>query len=163
VKAHWFRVELGPRGKVRSWRRVEAQGQDGVAVVYVLAESEAEVGRLAYNAYQRALLKARRAKLEAEGRCRCGRPKDLDGKRCSRCVELGRIYNRRRDAKRRGETVPPMHRKDRDEERKAEFRRDFELSILIECENALEACRTKADFGRWLAGRIANLQRRRAA
>jgi hypothetical protein len=160
---HWYRVELGPRGKVRSIKQVERQGEDGVSVVYVLAGDPANVSRLAHNAYQNALLKARRAKLEAEGRCRCGRPKDLDGQRCSRCIELARIYNRRRDAKRRGEEVEPMHRRDRDEERRAEFRREFELSILVECENALEACRTKGDFARWLRQRMAKLEGRRRA
>ncbi len=164
-----FRVEVDQDGKVISIREVERAGTDRGGVFYIRARSEKAAGKAAFNAYYKLRVRARRAKLRAEGKCDCGRPRDLPvapGSKtlralCRACTESNRESHdrkRRRDA---GEAVPMPDKGETLRRRREAERAEDRLEILRQVNRRFLADR--AGFARWLQGEIEKLAGRSAA
>lgn len=155
MSAHWYCVELDLDGNVQRCERVDAKPEHaGCGVVYVLADDEGSAKKKAYNLYQRIRLTERRVRYLAEGKCRCGRDRDLTGKReCSKCRERGRLHWARQTAKKKGApapALPPQQRKERLAERRDEARASIRLEVLQEVFAAWQDSATNGQFTAWL-------------
>jgi len=151
----WYRLVLDERGKVDSCECVDAAGESSLRVVYVMARTPKEAARKAYNRHCALRLRATRKRLDAEGKCRCGRERDRAGfKRCSWCKDRSRVYHERLEAKARGEAVAPLSVRETRDRRRAEESAGFEVSLLVEVEAAADTCRTMGAFRSWLRNRI---------
>jgi hypothetical protein len=161
----WFRVETDSKGRVLSVSLVECAGTDEKRVFYVPAGDEdaaRELGRKAFNAYAAARNRENRARLRAEGRCDCGRERDLPGKNCSVCLQKSREYDARALARKHGENVPPADWKGSRDARRAADAEALRLSVLEEVD---QVWRSKGAVGLriWLRRELARLGKGRAA
>ena len=158
----WWRVVLDAQGKVVSVRATDSRHEDP-NVYYVRALNQDDAGRIAFNAYARVRLAARRKQYKAEGRCQCGRPRDAETLKCSACLKKERRYHERHAAKARGEEVPPLDRRTALRERRESEEADLRLRILREVAGVWQASTTNRAFTRWLEGEIAKLDKVRGA
>lgn len=163
----WYRVTTDAKGKPLAASVVEASGPEEARVFYVQAEDEEaakEAGRLAWNAYMRPRMRARKAELTAAGKCvKCGKPNDRAPKdRCSACKARESGYSERRRRRARGEEVPALDRKAAVRDRRAADADLLRLSVLEEVD---EQWRSKGTIGlrAWLRKEIARLSKGRAA
>lgn len=163
-----FRVEVDEDGKVLSIREVERAGTAKGGVFYVRARSEKAAGKAAYNAYHRLRLRDRRARYRAEGKCDCGRARDVRKPgsneffiNCSACLKGmtdSKERKRRRDA---GEDVPRPSVGESLRRRRQAEREEHRLEVLREVNRRFLADRQ--GFARWLQGEIEKLAGRSAA
>ncbi len=157
----WFRLELDSSGKVLSCTAVERAEQNGSSWLYIQASDAKTASRLGMNAYMRDLMRKRRARLDAEGKCRwCGRKGDRGpGKRCTICLPRESHYQQRKRDKAAGKPVPELDRKVAIAARKAEERAaviasagpSLRLSVLLEVQQAWQDAPTNGAFTAWLA------------
>jgi hypothetical protein len=163
--ATWWRVELSESGKVlKCSEAIEPPVKPGCAsIFYVLAVDQAAAERAAFNAYCAANNRRRRARYDAEGKCRCGRPRDTEFKRCSACLALDREHDERYKARKRGETVPPRDRLAVDARRKQNEAQQARLAVLREVEQAWLEASTNKLFTAWLKREIEAITGRRVA
>ena len=168
----WWRIEVNASGKVVDCRVVEHADADGSHVFYVRASNQKEAGREAWNAYCRAVMRARRVKLKAENKCRCGRPNDREpGKRCTICLEADKTYGKRARERAAGKKVEPLNRQDALQRRRAEEQQraveqtkpSVRLQVLLEVQEAWQNASNNAAFTRWLNAEIEKLTGRRVA
>lgn len=156
----WFRVETDGAGKVLSVTLVESAGDDSRRVFFVKAldEGAAEAaGKIAFNAYYRKRQRAHRAKLRSEGRCDCGRALDAGGKVCKFCRKRSRLYDARAEAKKRGEVVQPLSRKETRDARRFDEAAAFRREILEEVDRKWRELGT-LKFRIWLRRQIAGFE-----
>lgn len=103
----WYRIEVGQDGKVVSCELAEKPEEDNGLIFYVRAKDQRHAGRLAFNAYMLAITRARHAQYDREGKCRCGRKRDVAGRRwCSVCLEANKVYKDRSRKLAAGKTAP---------------------------------------------------------
>lgn len=154
----WWRVETDAKGKIVSARAVEAAGTDAGGVFFVRAKDEADAGRRAFMAYQLEATRARRRRYLAEGRCQyCGRENDRGGTlRCSICLKGHKVHKERRNARDRGEEVPPPDWRAAHQARRAQEDAALCLEKLREVNRKLLALGKDAGM-RWLRGEIERL------
>jgi hypothetical protein len=154
----WWRIEVGPSGKVVSCREVEDHdaGPNRATVFFVKARCQAEAGRRAWNEYCRLVQSRRRGELKAAGKCCwCARRNDrAPGKRCSRCLEAETARDRVHLAAARGELVELPNRAASIAARAEGERREIRLSVLGEVREAFERSQTLGQFAEWLARRL---------
>lgn len=165
-KAQWYRCRLDAEGKLIECTPVEEVGTDSGGVFYVQALSEALAGKRAYNSYYRLRQRAHRAKLRAAGKCKCGRPCDTDGVGCSHCRERNKLYDKRAEARRRGEVIEPLARKESRDERRAEEAQQARLAVLLEVEKAWKRAvkeRSSSVFTAWLGEQLKRAGKRERA
>lgn len=161
----WYRVSFDKDGKLQGIRAVDKQHKPGERIFYVVARDKhqaLELARTLWKEYAneeaRTALAARRAKNEADGLCRCGRPRDReDVKKCADCRALDNNHNSRYEKRKRGETVKPLDRRTVLRERK---RRDALKIAATAYEDALEAskrCNSLGELRRWLHAKITKI------
>lgn len=132
---HW-RVLFGRDGAIKSI--TEIQGARGRDWIIVHAPTEELARKAAFNAYCAQKKRERIKKLDAEGRCKCGRKRDVEGQLgCSVCLERMHGYRAARK-KREAEGTAETHVRDetarvqtylvRHRERTSEVR----LEVLLE-------------------------------
>lgn len=153
-KRQWFRVLVDASGKAVDCRPVSAEGDASGGVFYFLATSASAAARLASKSHESRLLAARRARYDAEGRCKCGRERDrLPLLTCSGCDERHQLHVERRRAKNRGEEVPPLDRRAVLQERKRSDLDTVRFETLLDVQRIL--ARQGADgLRRWLGVQI---------
>jgi hypothetical protein len=166
----WFRLELDGSAKVISCVKVIAAGTSEGGVFYVPARNAESAAKLAYNAHNAALLRARRAQYAKEGRCRCGRPQPeraandprLGEKRCDVCLKKQSEHNKRRALREKGVDIPKPDRRTAIAARRVEEADILRLSVLKEVD---EVWRAKGAVGLriWLRKELARLSKGRAA
>lgn len=157
---HWYRVLL-VKGRPTSAEVVEAPETDTTAVVYALAKSKADAfakGRAAYNRYCAEKLAERRQRLAEENKCRCGRDRNVPGrKRCAVCLARGQA-DKRRLKERRAAGVEAHRdepaRVDANRARQRDRREEIRIETLIEVRRRWQVSQTNASFERWLDGEI---------
>lgn len=154
----WYRVEFDDRGRVVACDTAEQElYSNGHAVVYIAAESE-ELARIKAQ-HRRAymLLKERRARYRAEGKCRCGRETVPGGLTCEVCRERQRDDNARQYAARRaangGQRLSP---RDAQVARRSEVKQSARLEVLLEVRRVYERFLNtqKGSFVEWLYAEI---------
>jgi hypothetical protein len=154
----WWRIELDGAGALVSAQRLDGAPQhDGGGVYIVEATSEASAILLAQRTHQRDALRQRRAQRDAQGVCRCGRPRDSEFLRCSLCRVRSSRDQKRSAARKRGEPVEAAPKMLAQRERRATLAESERLSVLLEVKRAWEASPNIAVFGRWLATEITKL------
>lgn len=110
-RLHWFRCIFDHEGKQVACELAEPRETDGGLVHFVRARDIKQAWTKAEKRLHAAKARARRAQYERDGKCRCGREKDVPGgKRCSICVEEKRAENARRRDREHGEVVPTPDR-----------------------------------------------------
>jgi hypothetical protein len=135
----WWKVSLGAGGKVLSCTALERAPQDEAkgGIIYVRAPSRLDAeteARALLNAYHREKQARHNAKLRADGKCRCGRPKDPDYERCSECRDKDRLYKERDRKRAKGLAVAPLDRRVALGKRRRE---EHEAAVKVELERAL--------------------------
>jgi hypothetical protein len=149
----WWRIEFGPDGAVESCIEMDRGAPEGVLVVYVEAQDSQHA---IYRARQRIQQRERRVRYDAEGKCRCGRPRDAGGRLCNTCLVRDR-------EQRRGVTAGPKGPKQLD--RRADTKATEHLATLLAVRRVLSEV-GPAFIGRWLDEQIEELtggRKRRAA
>lgn len=176
----WWRIELNAKGSLVSVRRVESSEANSSTIVYVRAANEVEAkasARQAYNDVMRDVMRRRRERLFAEGKCGwCGEKNDRDReKRCSACVERDSGYSQRKRDKEAGRPVPKLNRSvalaARREQREAKVvesavasaEASIRLQVFQEVQDAWLRNRTVGAFSAWLNGEIAKLSGKKVA
>ncbi len=161
----WYRLAFDANGKLLAMRAADRQKKPGERIFYVLAadkESALAQGLELWKQYANAraaeLLAARRAANEAQGLCRCGRPRDRqDLKKCAECRALDNEHNARHERRLKGEDIPKRDRRQVLKERK---RRDELRVAAAAYESVLEAAqhhRTIGELSRWLRARLVKI------
>jgi hypothetical protein len=148
-----FRVEFRPDGSLDSCIEMDRGVPEGVLVVYVEAKDSQHA---IHRARQRLLQRERRARYDAEGQCKCGRPRDAGGQLC----HTRRARNR---AAKRGVSAGPKGPKHL--ARRADIRATERFATLLEVARVLAEV-GPAFIGRWLDEQIEELvgvRKRRAA
>jgi hypothetical protein len=165
-KRQWFRVLVDANGKAVDCKPVSAEGDEKGGVFYFLATSAGAAARLATKSHEARLLAARRARHHAEGRCKCGRPRDRKNPAgglflvCSGCDERHQVHEERRKARKRGEEVPPLDRREVLQERKRSELDSSRLATLIEVQRTADRFRRDPRaFANWLIKEIEALTR----
>lgn len=132
---HW-RVLFGRDGAIKSV--TEIQGQRGRDWIVVEAETEALARKKAFNAYCALKKRERIKKLAAEGRCKCGRKRDVEGQLgCSVCIERMHGYRAARK-KREADGTAETHVRDETarievfQARHRERTNEVRLQVLLE-------------------------------
>jgi hypothetical protein len=111
ITERWWRLTVDELGHVTSCEPVEAIGANGLGVIYVLAFDRKGAQKAAFNEYCNIRNKLRRARYDQEGKCDCGRMRDIEGKRkCTVCIAMRRRSKERAQAKARGEDVEQLDR-----------------------------------------------------
>jgi len=129
----WWRVETDADGKTVKCELAVAREHDTGLVFFVRARDTRHAGRLAFNAYMLAVTKARHAQYAREGRCKCGRDRDVAGKKmCSGCLARNAEYKKRNARRAAGETIPHQSRLEVIEQRRADDRDALRLAVLEE-------------------------------
>lgn len=160
----WWKIVVGDDGKVKSCELVDHAEKNGRTVFYVQAGDEDTAARLAANRYYAANNRRRRARYEAQGKCRCGRPKDsAEFKRCKVCRKLEAEHKDRHEARKRGEEVPLRSRVDQVQRRKADEAEQARLAVLIEVQDAWLSQPTNRQFTAWLRQQIEAIAGKRVA
>lgn len=147
------------RGATRVLARVE---EDGARVVIVQAHSKQEAEAIAYRQRQRMAQRHRRTRLRAEGKCDCGRARDLPGKTCSHCLKTQKDHTARYLARKRGEVVPPVSKAPAFAARRAEQAEAVRLEVLEEIDRQWTRLGT-AGFRLWLRREIRSLKAKEVA
>ncbi len=160
----WFRLEIDSVGKVLSCVAVERAEQRSSCWVYVQATDEAAAHRIGLNAYMRVVMRKRRERLKAEGKCCwCGRKNDREpGKRCTLCLGKDSEYGKRKNARVAGKPVAPLDRRVAIAERKREEQSQvvaavapsLRLAVLEEVQDAWCNTSTNGQFTAWLVKEI---------
>lgn len=150
----WFAVYLS-RGVVKNVVQVAGVGSDENDVYYVKALDKKQAQKDAYNLYCAQKKKTAIARLETEGKCRCGRlnPDIEEFKTCPIC-RLRAANNKTRTKEKhmtgqpvvRDETARVEQNLTRQRDRKNEIR----LEVLVEVQKAWQNNRTAGGFTRWL-------------
>jgi len=144
AELRWWLLRLDSTGKVLSCTPVDHAERNGDSWVYIQAADAKAAQRAAMNAYMRDVMRKRRARLIAEGKCAwCGRAN-------------------RKNAKAAGKPVPQLDRKvaiaaRRDEERQqavASAVPSVRLQVLQEVMQAWQDEPTNGAFTRWLTNEI---------
>lgn len=154
---NWYRVEFDARGHVVRVTLQSAPGESTNTVVYVEAKGIEAAGKLAERLYSRRKVAERRAKYKAEGKCPCGRERDLDGVHCSVCLsnKQGTRERRRMGLNRPDATALRLAKSDtRRRDRRAEMRHE----VLLELEAKLATFRSVAAAQLWVRREIRKLQ-----
>lgn len=135
----------------------EIEGPGDADWVVVTAESAEEALRVSVRAYARLKKKKVRARLHAEGRCRCGRPQRDGFKTCQVCAEYMKRY---RDPK-PWETAPkPMAERDEGarvlafQETSRNRKQETRLEVLLEVRKWWKDAPHTAAFAERLATEI---------
>lgn len=172
----WYRVEVTPSGKAITCERVASAEASDRMVFFVRASSPEEASRLAFNKHSAMLLKRRRQRYAAEGKCRCGRARDTLGRKdCSECRKRDRLHDERHQAKKRGEVLEPLSAGQtalRRREAEAAAQRaagrqegaaEMRLAVLREVQVAWREAPNNGSFTAWLAAQIEAITGRRVA
>lgn len=163
-----YRVELSSAGKVVSCTAVAGPLSEGNRVFYVEASDEAaarDLGRSAFTAYCRTKVQESRALRKEQGLCRCGRPRDRQGKmRCSTCSRLDAGQKNRTYRRAQGEDVPSPNRIETVSIERERNRTQLRIEVLREVRRKLVALHgdSKA-LSKWLVEQIDALIARSAA
>jgi len=162
---HWFRVELTAEGKLVSCVLAEGIRDGSVSVHFIRAHSSSAATECAYLEHNANLLRARRARLAAEGRCRCGREMDAESplKRCRVCRTKSVADEQRVRIRSKGINVPKPDRRAALAERRDEDRDAIRRATLAEVRAAWISARTNELFTKWLTAEIAKLAVRQVA
>lgn len=166
----WYRVELDSEGAVISSKLVESAGADRGGVFYIRAKSPEAAGKAAFNAYYKLRLRARRAKLRAEGKCDCGRARDVPVKpgskelraMCAGCLKNNMESHERKRRRDAGEDVPSPDKSETLRLRREAERSELRLDTLRQVNRQFLAL-PKVDFMRWLQKELTALVGRSAA
>jgi hypothetical protein len=151
----WWRIELDGAGALVSAQRLDGAPQhDGGGVYIVEATSEASAILLAQRTHQRDALRQRRAQRDAQGVCRCGRPRDSEFLRCSLCRVRSSRDQKRSAARKRGEPVETPSKVEAHQERRATVAESTRLHALYEVQRAWQLARRNSDFTEWLRAEI---------
>lgn len=126
-----YRVELNKAGHVVDVRLVDQKIQEGHSVFYVEAKGADEAGQEAMRAYARRKMKEKRERLDREGRCRCSRKRDIEGRKtCSVCRS-----NAQGTRERIGKVAPPGQsqklRLEKSAKRSRDRRAELEHEVLL--------------------------------
>jgi hypothetical protein len=117
VELQWWRVTVDGKGTVLDASLMEPCSTDvgNVRIYYLQAPSKQAAmaaAHVRYLEFQRLSLRERRLRNKAAGLCDCGQPlPSKDRKRCDGCNACSETSRKRRVAKERGESVPPLRPK----------------------------------------------------
>ena len=160
---HWFAVHFDDKGGVRSVSLARIQCSSTLAVIYVFAATPDDAAAAGYRMRQRMLQTRRRAEYEAQGLCRCGRPRDVEGKRrCSLCASRGRAYQQRAKLQSEGERIIAPPKREAFKRLAAENRENTRLAVLLEVRELWRDTPNNGVFTRWLEEAIRKLEKRAA-
>lgn len=161
---YWWKVVVDADGKVVSCALALEQGEDHNSTFFVSARDTRHAGRLAFNRYMLALTKVRHAQYAREGKCRCGRLRDVQGHvRCAVCMDANKVYKKRSRARAKGEELPPKaERRDVIAARKDSERAAIRISALEEVNAVWERLGT-IGLRDWLRKQIPKAAHRRVA
>lgn len=160
----YWAVEFDDTGKVIRCERVFSERASSARCFVVEASSEKDARAAAYQLYrsrQRLLVKERRAAYVAQGRCRCGRPKDSD--EYAWCELCRRSHKQHRDARKQGQTVTGAERGLRIAAARRTTQDMTRLGTLLEVAAWWRDARTPDEFARRLATEIQRLEQPVAA
>ena len=173
----YWRVTFTAEGKVRAVKPLKGPGHSRWVVVQ--ADTEEEAQRKAFNLYSARKKRERIAQLDAEGRCRCGRPRDTVASTgpnagrtatyCSTCLVRERQYHQ--NAKIRPNRSHAQAMAERDEgarielnlQRQRDRKGEIRLETLVEVRNQWIKSRNVGLFGKWLEREIEALTKGHAA
>lgn len=174
VEKHWYRVLFNDKGVPVSALQCE-EPSEGFSIEYVYAESSTAAITAAVREYGRRKTAETRARLAAEGRCKCGRSmSSQDRKLCDVCTERAKERRDGERAQRPQELVrkkvlsepqnPNVSAKPfvRDEkariaknlERQRDRRSEIRLEVLLEVRRAFTRASTNGQFAAWLAQEV---------
>jgi hypothetical protein len=160
----WWRVEVDERGNVLACGSVAGPGAKGARLFYIEAASVKDakrLGKAAFNEYCRTKVRATRARLAAEGLCRCG-AKRLPGlKKCEKCRRQDNASHKRHYRRSKGEVVVAPNRFETVAANREAASRARRLEILQEVQSAF--VREPGAFARWLQAEILKLAGKSAA
>ena len=153
---YWYRVTVD--GAVSYVLKVDDPDPNTPNVFYVKAESEDHAAKLAqalYLARQREALRARRAALKAQGKCRCGGEiTDPEFTKCWRCREKNVADTQRHNARKRGETVVTPSKSVSMAETRLARERELRVKVLKEVRQAFKDAESTNAFVKWLKEEI---------
>jgi hypothetical protein len=142
-------------GTVLESELVSEAGKDGNGVYFVRAHDRAQATRLASRSHEAEVLRARRARYAKEGKCRCGRERDLpDAKTCSSCRRQSLDAQERSDRRKRGEVVPSPDRRTAIAARRESERADLRVEVLNEVLSASRRKRSIEALREWIWSEI---------
>lgn len=162
----WFRIELHRDGSVKTCAPCDAPAavHAGSRVFFAQGATATEAQKQAkalFNSYFAEKTKAARAKRKADGKCRCGRPRDrkhpVGGfwQQCRVCAARQDVYRERYETPvakpARNEVAKAEECTSRVRDRKAEMR----LEVLVEVQEAWESASNNQAFTRWLRAELA--------
>lgn len=150
IVERWWRIEMDTDGRMVKAEPVEAVGQNGLGVLYVLAFDIQAAKKAAFNTYCALRNKIRRARYHSEGKCGCGRARDIEGNRkCSECIRQRHRSKDRANAKKRGEPVEVLDKTETYRKRRETERQELRLEVLREVREQATSLPPRA-FYRWL-------------
>jgi len=164
-------VEFDATGRATRCERIFAVGADSERCYVVEARSRdgaIEKASKLYKSRQKALLRMRRDRYEADGKCRCGRPRDESGyKYCRACRHAQKVYDgtyrnrgpvaKRASPKPADPITPPGEAIARTRRSTKQMAR---LQALLDVQQWWADAATPEDFGRRVASEIRLLTER---
>jgi hypothetical protein len=155
VVKRWWRIEIDGNGKAGIPVPVEALGENGLSRVYVLAYDIKQASKAGFNAYCALRNQIRRARYDAEGKCGCGRVRDIEGKKkCKECIKQRQRSKSREKQKKRGEPLEVLDKTETYRKRREDEARQSRLAVLTEVRAAWQNMNTVRAFSAWLAEQI---------
>jgi len=164
----WFKYVYDVDGNVLTRELAVAPQDDNGLTFFVRAKDFESADRKADNRYMLAKTKARHAQYDREGKCRCGRARDVLGdngkprKRCSLCLESNAEYKERSKRRAQGEELPHRARLEVMEERRSADRAALRLEVLAEVDAKWTELGTLM-CRRWLLKTLGKLGKGKAA
>lgn len=154
IVERWWRVEIDAEGRMVKAEPVEAIGANGLGVIYVLAFDIKGARKSAFNEYCALRNKIRRARYHADGKCGCGRERDLEGRKCSECIRQRQEHKKRSAARARGEEVAPIDKAETYRKRLIRERGEYRAEVLSEVRTQALRLSPREFYG-WLDAEIA--------